>query len=61
VSFKGPLARPRYFKVVYADGQVEEGLSTYLVTKGRSYELMAEGAQPPAGVCVPAAEPVPVQ
>jgi hypothetical protein len=52
--FKGALSRPQYFKVLYADGRVEDGVSHHLVTKGKQYSLQAAGAKLPAGVVVPA-------
>jgi hypothetical protein len=61
VCFKGALARPRYFRVKYADGIIEDGLTHRLVTKGKGYQLQPEDAQVPAGVQVPAVDPVPVQ
>jgi site-specific DNA-cytosine methylase len=60
VNYLGALARPRYFKVVYHDGEPEEGLTYFMVTKGRGYALVDEGVVPPPGVQVPAAELVPV-
>lgn len=60
VSFKGPKARPAYFKLVFADGSVEDGLSHRMVTVGKAYKLQPVGQQVPAGVRVPDAESVPV-
>jgi hypothetical protein len=43
VQFKGPLERPRYFKVSYSDGSEEDGLTHRLVTTGRGYRLAGCG------------------
>jgi hypothetical protein len=51
VNYLGSLARPRYYKVVYADGEVEEGLTHYKVTKGKGYTLVEEAVEPPPGAC----------
>ena len=61
VHFKGALARPRYFRVAYADGSEEDGLTYTRLTKGKGYTLKDEGALPPAGVVVPTAGDIPVQ
>ena len=61
VNYRGPFARPRYFRVEYSNGQVEDGLTTYMVTKGKGYQLQPEGAQVPRRQRVPAALPVPEQ
>jgi hypothetical protein len=61
VNFKGPFARPRYFRVEYGNGQVEDGLTTYMVTKGKAYHLQPEGAKAPRRQRVPVALPVPEQ
>ena len=61
VNYLGPLARPKYFRVEYANGQVEEGLTMYMVTKGKGYSLQPEGAAVPRRQRVPAVKPVPVQ
>ena len=42
--------------MVYADGEVEEGLTHYKVTKGKGYTLVEEAVEPPPGVQVPAVE-----
>jgi len=60
VNYLGALARPRYFKVVYADGSEEQGLTFYKVTKGKGYSLVEEGVEPPPGVWVLVVEPIPV-
>jgi hypothetical protein len=60
VNYLGALARPRYFRVVYHDGESEDGLTFFMVTKGSGYALVNEGVVPPPGVQVPAAERVPV-
>ena len=61
MNYLGPLARPKYFRVEYANGQVEEGLTMYMVTKGKGYSLQPEGAAVPRRQRVPAVKPVPVQ
>ena len=43
MNYRGPFARPRYFRVEYSNGQVEDGLTTYMVTKGKGYRLQPEG------------------
>ena len=53
VVYKGPLARPKYFQVQYADGAVEDGLTHRMLTVGKAYGLQPEGKQPPRGVQVP--------
>ncbi|MGV2337244.1 MAG UNVERIFIED_CONTAM: hypothetical protein LVR18_25190 [Planctomycetaceae bacterium] len=58
VQFKGPLERPKYFKVSYSDGSEEDGLTHRLVTTGRGYRLQAVGVQPPAGVRLPEVRPL---
>jgi hypothetical protein len=60
VSYKGAHHRPAYFKLVFADGVVEDGLSHKMVTQGKAYSLQPEGKQPPGRVMVPAAEQVQV-
>jgi hypothetical protein len=60
VNFKGVHHRPAYFKLVFVDGVVEDGLSHTMVTRGKAYELKPEGQRQPARVKVPAAEPVQV-
>jgi len=59
LNYKGPRARPRYFVVEYAGGEVEDGLTYRLVDKGKAYSLQPESAVPPAGVVVPVAHEVP--
>ena len=61
VNYKGPTARPKYFRVEYSNGQVEDGLTTYMVTKGKGYTLQPVGAAAPRRQVVPAAREVPVQ
>ena len=56
VSCKGVAFRPAYFKLLFADGTVEDGLSHRMVTMGKAYKLQAEGQQPPPGVVLPAPE-----
>lgn len=53
LQYRGALARPRYFNIVYADGNVEEGVTHRLVTKGKAYTLRAADADAPAGVQLP--------
>jgi hypothetical protein len=60
VNFKGAGFRPAYFKLVFADGSVEDGLSHRMVTQGKAYTLQVAGQQLPDGVVVPAAEAVQV-
>jgi hypothetical protein len=59
-SFKGVAFRPSYFKVLFADGSVEDGLSHRMVTAGKAYSLQLPERQPPAGVNVPQVEQVQV-
>jgi hypothetical protein len=59
VNFKGATARPAYFKLVFADGVVEDGISHRLITAGKSYTLQAVKQRVPRGVEVPEAEQVP--
>ena len=61
VHYKGSLAWPRYFRVAYADGSEEDGLTYTRLTTGKGYTLKDESALPPAGVVVPTAGDVPVQ
>jgi hypothetical protein len=58
VSFKGVAFRPAYFKLLFADGSVEDGLSHRMVAASKAYALQPEGRQAPAGVSVPAPEAV---
>ena len=58
VQFKGPLARPYYFKVIYADGSVEDGLSHRMVTTGKAYKLQDVGVRPPVRVELPEVSPL---
>jgi site-specific DNA-cytosine methylase len=60
VSFKGAQYRPAYFKLAFADGVVQDGLSHRMVTQGKAYSLQPEGRQPPANIQVPEAEQVQV-
>jgi hypothetical protein len=61
VQYKGALSRPKYFKVYYADGSVEDNLTHYKVSQGVQYTLKPEGARPLAQVRVPEVGAVPVQ
>jgi len=61
VQYKGPLSRPKYFLVEYADGSSEDGLTFHKVTKGVNYTLQPEGTRPPVHLRVPAVKAVPVQ
>jgi hypothetical protein len=61
VCYRGAQARPRYFRIRYADGSVEDDVTHRLVTTGKGYTLKPVGTAPPRGVEVPATEPVPVQ
>ena len=58
LQFKGPLARPYYFKVVYEDGSVEDGLSHRMVTAGKAYRLQDAGVRPPVRVQLPEVRPL---
>ena len=60
VNFKGAAHRPAYFKLAFADGVVEDGLSHRMVTQGKAYSLQSEDKQPPAHVRVPATEAIQV-
>ena len=60
VNFKGAHARPGYFKLCYADGTVEDGVSHRLLTTGKGYKLKPLEEVPPAKVSVPPAEQIPV-
>ena len=61
VCYKGALARPGYFKILFADGSVEDDVTHRRVTTGKGWTLKPEGAAPPRGVRVPKAVHVPVQ
>jgi hypothetical protein len=60
VNFKGAAARPAYFKLVFADGLVEDGVSHRMVTVGKAYKLQQVKQRVPRGVVVPGPERVPV-
>jgi uncharacterized protein (DUF2267 family) len=60
VSFKGVAFRPAYFKLLFADGTVDDGVSHRMVTTGKAYKLQPVGQRAPAGVRVPAPEAVQV-
>jgi hypothetical protein len=60
VNFRGAAARPAYFKLVFADGVVEEGVSHRVLTKGKAYTLQPVKQSAPRGVVVPKPEQVPV-
>ena len=60
VNFRGAAARPAYFKLVFADGKVEEGVSHRALTGGKAYTLQPLRQRVPRGVVVPEPEPVPV-
>lgn len=58
LQFKGPLARPYYFKVTYEDGSVEDGLSHRMVTMGKGYKLQGVEKLPPVRVQLPQVRPL---
>jgi Integrase zinc binding domain/Integrase core domain/PHD-finger len=60
VNFRGAAARPAYFKLVFADGLVEEGVSHRLITGGKAYTLQPVKQRVPRGMVVPEPEQVPV-
>ena len=58
LNFKGVAHRPQYFKAVFADGTVDDGLTHKVVTNGARYKLQAVGKRPPAKISLPDPEPV---
>jgi hypothetical protein len=55
VVFLNPEQRPQYFKVLWSDGEEQEGVTRRVLVGGRSLRLMGEQFQVPSGVNVPVA------
>jgi hypothetical protein len=53
VCFKGATCRPHYFKLLFADGGMLDGVSHQMLTKGKSVSLRKVGECPPAGCVLP--------
>jgi hypothetical protein len=60
VNCRGAAARPAEFKLVFADGLVEEGVSHRMITGGKAYKLQPVKQRVPRGMVVPEPEQVPV-
>jgi hypothetical protein len=60
VCYKGMHFRPAYFKLLFADGTVDDGLSHRMVAASKQYKLQPVGKAAPARVVLPAVEAVQV-